>query len=70
VTVEVRRLDAPEIQNHLDGLADVLADCVTGGASVSYMAPFSHDDARAVFDEVATDVEQGRRLLLAAARCR
>jgi GNAT superfamily N-acetyltransferase len=51
---------------NLDGLAAVLVDCVAGGASVSYMAPFSHEQARDAFDVVAEDVEQGRRLLLAA----
>ena len=50
----------------LDGLAGVLADCVAGGASVSYMAPFSHDDARDAFAGFAAEVEQGRRLLVAA----
>jgi ribosomal protein S18 acetylase RimI-like enzyme len=30
------------------------------------MAPFSHEQARGAFDVVATDVDQGRRLLLAA----
>jgi len=30
------------------------------------MAPFSHEQARGVFDLVAEEVEQGRRLLLAA----
>ncbi len=64
--VEIRRLDATEVVDHLDGLADVLADCVAGGASVGYMAPFPHEDARAAFGSMATEVEQGRRLLLAA----
>ena len=50
----------------LDGLAAVLVDCVEGGASVSYMAPFSHEQARDAFEAVAADVEHGRRLLLAA----
>ena len=50
----------------LDGLAGVLADCVAGGASVSYMAPFSHDDARDAFAGFAAEVEEGRRLVLAA----
>jgi ribosomal protein S18 acetylase RimI-like enzyme len=54
------------VHAQLDGLADVLADCVAGGASVSYMAPFSHDDARDAFEGFAAEVEQGRRLLLAA----
>ena len=44
----------------------MLADCVGGGASVSYMAPFSHEQARAEFEEMAAEVERGRRLLLAA----
>jgi GNAT superfamily N-acetyltransferase len=64
--VEVRRLDAAEIRTHLDGLAGVLFDCVDGGASVSFMAPFAPDDARTVFDGYADEVEAGRRLLLAA----
>jgi GNAT superfamily N-acetyltransferase len=64
--IEIRRLGAAEANAHLDGLAGVLADCVAGGASVSYMAPFSHEQARAAFEVVAAEVEQGRRLLLAA----
>jgi GNAT superfamily N-acetyltransferase len=64
--VSVRRLSATEVHAQLDGLAAVLADCVAGGASVSYMAPFSHEQARAAFEAVAAEVEQGRRLVLAA----
>ncbi len=64
--IEIRRLGADEARAHLDGLAAVLVDCVAGGASVSYMAPFTHEQARAVFEVVAGDVEQGRRLLLGA----
>ena len=66
VRFEVRRLDASGVRRHLDGLAEVLADCVAGGASVSYMAPFSHGDARAAFAAWADEVEAGRRLVLAA----
>ena len=64
--IEIRRLDATEAHAQLDALAAVLVDCVAGGASVSYMAPLSHEDARAMFEGVAADVEQGRRLLLGA----
>jgi GNAT superfamily N-acetyltransferase len=64
--VEIRRLDVTEVQAQLDGLATVLADCVAGGASVSYLAPFSHEQARAAFEAAAAEVGQGRRLLLAA----
>jgi GNAT superfamily N-acetyltransferase len=61
---EIRRLDADDVRTHLDGLAAVLADCVEGGASAGYMAPFSHEEARRVYEGYAEDV--GRRLLLAA----
>ncbi len=64
--IEIRRLAGTELRAQLDGLAEVLADCVAGGASVSYMAPFSHEQARAAFEAVAAEVEQGRRLVLAA----
>jgi ribosomal protein S18 acetylase RimI-like enzyme len=66
LTVEIRRLDAAGVRAALDGLAGVLADCVAGGASVSFMAPFSHEQAREVFEGYAGEVEHGRRVLLAA----
>jgi len=64
--IEIRRLDATEARARLDALAAVLADCVAGGASVSFMAPFSHEQAREVFEAWALEVERGRRLILAA----
>ena len=64
--IEIRRLTPAEVELDLDGLASVLADCVSGGASVSYLAPFSHDDARAAFAAFAADAAAGRRLVLAA----
>jgi GNAT superfamily N-acetyltransferase len=64
--IEVRRLGVTEVRAQLDGLAAVLVDCVAGGASVSYLAPFSHEQARGAFEAVAVEVEQGRRLLLGA----
>lgn len=64
--IEIRRLGATEAHAQLDGLAAVLADCVAGGASVSYLAPFSHAHARAAFEAMVTEVENSRRLLLAA----
>jgi GNAT superfamily N-acetyltransferase len=66
MSIQVRRLEGDDLRAQLDGLASVLADCVAGGASVSYMAPFSHEQARGVFEEMAAEVDRGRRLLLAA----
>ena len=64
--IEVRRLDATELHAQLDALAAVLHDCVAGGASVSYMAPFSQQEARSAFEGFAAEAEQGRRLIVAA----
>ena len=64
--LEIRRLAAADVHEQLDALATVLHDCVAGGASVGYMAPFSHELARNAFEGFAAEVEQGRRLLLAA----
>ena len=63
---QIHRLASTGLHEQLDALAAVLHDCVAGGASVSYLAPFSHEQARSAFDTVAAEVEQGRRLLLAA----
>ena len=64
--IEIRRLTGDDLRTHLDALAGVLADCVAGGASVSYMAPFSHDDARAAFAGMADESARGNRLILGA----
>jgi ribosomal protein S18 acetylase RimI-like enzyme len=64
--IRIHRLAPAEVKEHIDALAAVLLDCVDGGASVSYMAPFSHEDARSAFGGFAAEAEQGRRLILAA----
>jgi GNAT superfamily N-acetyltransferase len=64
--IEIRKLAADEAHAHLDALAGVLLDCVEGGASVSYMAPFSAEDARAALAGFVAEAERGRRLVLAA----
>jgi GNAT superfamily N-acetyltransferase len=50
----------------VDGLARVLLDCVEGGASVSFMAPFDFERARGFFERVAADVARGTRVVLIA----
>jgi ribosomal protein S18 acetylase RimI-like enzyme len=64
--IEVRRLVGPELRDQLDALAHVLHDCVSGGASVSYLAPFSEEQARDAFEGFVSEAEQGRRLVLGA----
>ena len=50
----------------IDGLADVLIDCVEGDASVSFMHPLSRERAVAFWRRVADDVAAGQRALLIA----
>src|SRR5262249_35247055 len=50
----------------IDGLADVLIDCVEGGASVSFMHPLTRDRAAAFWRHVARGVAAGERALLVA----
>ncbi|MFS2166701.1 N-acetyltransferase family protein [Variovorax sp. Varisp62] len=65
--------DAPRIRllstvtdTQLQGLAAVLADCVEGGASVSFMQPLTEERARAFWRHVADGVARGERALLVA----
>jgi GNAT superfamily N-acetyltransferase len=51
---------------HIDQLADLLIDCVEGGASVSFMHPLGRDPAVAFWRRVADGVAAGARALLAA----
>ena len=64
--MEIRRLSGPALTDQLGALAGILADCVEGGASIGFMPPFGVEDARAVFEAAAEEVEAGRRLLLGA----
>jgi len=64
--IEVRRVAAHEAAQCIDALADVLIDCVDGGASVSFMSPLSRDKAVAFWQMVAGGVERGERALLVA----
>ena len=63
---EITSLAAPIADSALDQLADVLVDCVAGGASVSFMSPFPHDSALGFFRKVAGSLAAGDTALLAA----
>ena len=63
---EIISLVAPVADAALDQLADVLVDCVEGGASVNFLSPFSRDQAMAFFRKVAASVAAGDTVLLAA----
>lgn len=62
----IRGLDAEEAATRAGELAEVLVDCVHGGASVSFMAPLAADKALAFWRSVADGLARGDRVLLVA----
>jgi GNAT superfamily N-acetyltransferase len=65
-TAIIRALAPEEADEHVASLADILLDCVAGGASVSFMAPLSRERAQAFWRAVAKGVADGQRALLVA----
>ena len=63
-TIEL--LDSDGVENAVPGLADVLMDCVDGGASVSFMAPLSREKAEAFWRKVAAAAGRREAVLLVA----
>jgi GNAT superfamily N-acetyltransferase len=64
--VTVRRVGADEAAACVEGLADVLIDCVEGGASVSFMLPLPREKAVRFWRSVADGVTRNERVLLIA----
>ena len=61
----IRRLEVLD-RTHVESLADVLVDCVEGGAGVGFMHPLVHEQAQAFWSRVAEGVAKGERALLIA----
>lgn len=64
--VMVRRVGADEAAARVEALADVLIDCVEGGASVSFMLPLPREKAVAFWRRIADGVARGERVLIVA----
>lgn len=64
--ITVRRVGADEAAACVEPLADVLIDCVEGGASVSFMLPMPREKAVAFWRGVVQGVARGERVLLVA----
>jgi GNAT superfamily N-acetyltransferase len=63
--IRLRSLDAIG-EREIQGLGDVLIDCVDGGASVSFMHPMTRTKADAFWRSVASSAARGERIVLAA----
>jgi GNAT superfamily N-acetyltransferase len=53
-------------EREIQGLSDVLIDCVEGGASVSFMLPMTRAKAETFWRSAAADVARGDRVVLSA----
>ena len=62
----VERLDAQAARAAIPALAEVLVDCVEGGASVNFMRPMTLAKAADFWRGVAASVARGERALIVA----
>jgi GNAT superfamily N-acetyltransferase len=63
--IQIRRLRSIG-DREIQGLSDVLIDCVEGGASVSFMLPISRAKAEAYWHSVSASASRGERVVLSA----
>jgi GNAT superfamily N-acetyltransferase len=62
----IRRLTPDEAETAVPALADILCDCVAGGASVSFMADLTREAAEAFWRGVAAAARNDGRAVLVA----
>ena len=63
--IEIRHLKTIG-EREIQGLSEVLIDCVEGGASVSFLLPMSRAKADAFWRHTSASVARGERVVLAA----
>lgn len=66
MTVTLHELDGAQALARVDELAEVLRDCVEGGASVGFMLPLAAGRPEAFWRQVAAGVAAGTRHLFVA----
>ena len=64
--IQIRLLDEAQVRDAIPALAEVLSDCVEGGASVGFMQPYPPEAALAYWRGVAEAVAGGETLLMVA----
>ncbi|MCV9962144.1 GNAT family N-acetyltransferase [Pararhizobium sp. BT-229] len=62
----IRTLTPSETAAALPALAEILSDCVEGGASVGFMSPYAAEDAMPYWKGVARAVSGGETVLIVA----
>lgn len=66
MSTDVAVLSPREAEAARGELADILADCVAGGASISFMSPFTVEEADAWWGGVIASMAAGETVLLGA----
>jgi GNAT superfamily N-acetyltransferase len=59
-------LNAAEAEAEIDDLAEILWDSVDGGASVNFVKPFTHEEARGYWRRAIASMKEGGTVMLAA----
>ncbi|QHM95035.1 GNAT family N-acetyltransferase [Kosakonia sacchari] len=65
-TYHIHSLAGEALASHLPSLCDVLENCVSGGASVSFMHPLSREKSLQFWSGVAASAARGERIVLVA----
>lgn len=66
MTFAIRRFHAGDVATHRADLVKLLVDAVNQGASMSFVAPLSEQDAGKFWDSIVKDLESGHIVLVAA----
>lgn len=66
MSIQIRRLNADETLRAAPALGEILKDCVDGGASVSFMADLTLEQATAFWEQAAAaQIADGRAVVIA-----
>lgn len=65
-TYRISSLDSDALSLCINALCEVLENCVSGGASVSFMYPLSREKSLQFWSGVAASVARGERIVLVA----
>jgi GNAT superfamily N-acetyltransferase len=64
--IETRLIPAEDYEKHAERLAEILKDCVEGGASVNFLLPFPIEDAKRYWQKREAGLNAGEVLLFGA----
>jgi GNAT superfamily N-acetyltransferase len=64
--MEIERLDASAMEDHLSELSDLLVDAVEDGAAVGFVLPLTREAAASWWSTILAEVDSGRLAILVA----